>query len=93
MQQFMITKNQYLKKDTIGYYHQYYTGYGNPDNPNFLNILKNQFNSESVIIWMQQHVRNPIQYDLPQLLGITIYINGCLLRTKKANNQDLFHNY
>ena len=44
--EFKICKNQYLSKDITGYYNLYYTGYGNPDNPYFLNTLKNTYNDE-----------------------------------------------
>jgi hypothetical protein len=44
---FDIETNKFLNKETIGYYHQYYTGYGQPDNPEFLNILKNTYNNTS----------------------------------------------
>ena len=45
MNEFDIEQNAYLTSEIHGYYHQLYTGYGNPENPVFLNILKNTFNS------------------------------------------------
>lgn len=48
MNSFQIETNRFLNKPSIGYYHQLYTGYNNPGNPNFLNILKNTFNNESL---------------------------------------------
>ena len=38
--EFIIEKNTFLKENTIGYYHQFYTKFGQPDNPNFVNVLK-----------------------------------------------------
>lgn len=46
MNRFIIVKNDYLKKDITGYYHQLYTGFRQPGNPDFLNTLKNTFNTE-----------------------------------------------
>lgn len=43
---FIISRNEFLSRDTQGYFHQYYTGYRQPGNPDFLNVLKNTFNSE-----------------------------------------------
>lgn len=43
---FIIERNRYLKRNINGYYHQLYTGFNQPDNPDFLNILKNTFNRE-----------------------------------------------
>jgi len=40
---FDIDSNKCLKKKTIGYYNQYYTGFQKPGNPDFLNVLKNTF--------------------------------------------------
>lgn len=46
MNRFIIEKNNYLKKDITGYYHQLYTGFRQSGNPDFLNTLKNTFNTE-----------------------------------------------
>ncbi len=47
MNRFIISKNRFLKTETVGYYHQDYTGFKQKDNPDFLNVLKNTFNVES----------------------------------------------
>lgn len=47
-EKFTIYKNAYLSKNIKGYYNLYYTGYGEPDNPDFLNTLKNTYNSTSL---------------------------------------------
>lgn len=46
LNEFDIYENEYLSKKTIGYYNRYYTGFRQQDNPDFLNTLKNTFNSE-----------------------------------------------
>jgi len=45
---FIIRENNYLHRETIGYYNKPYTGYGKPDNPAFINTLKNIFNNEKI---------------------------------------------
>lgn len=40
MERFTIQKNDFLSHDCIGYFHLYYVGYGQPGNPDYLNILK-----------------------------------------------------
>ncbi len=43
MEQFEISKNEYLKQEINAYYHAVYTKMGNPENPNYLNDLKNTY--------------------------------------------------
>ena len=47
VEKFTIYKNKYLSKNIKGYYNLYYTGYGKPYNPDFLNTLKNTYDSIS----------------------------------------------
>lgn len=48
MEKFVISANLFLKKNTFAFYHQPYTGFGNDDNPEFINTIKNNFNGASV---------------------------------------------
>ena len=41
MKQFTISANNYLSKDTMGYYNSDYIGYQKKGNPDFINRLKN----------------------------------------------------
>ena len=43
----IISDEKYLKVDVQGYYHTHYTGYKSIGNPDYLNDLKNTFNSFS----------------------------------------------
>ncbi|MCP5501362.1 MAG: amidophosphoribosyltransferase [Leptospiraceae bacterium] len=43
MERFTIRANNYLEQNIQAYYHQDYTTFGTPGNPDFLNHLKNQF--------------------------------------------------
>ena len=40
MNEFIIRKNNFLKKDIKGYYHTDYLGWQCPGNPDYLNIFK-----------------------------------------------------
>lgn len=47
MNSFTIENNNFLSIDIQGFYHIDYVGYRNPGNPDFINILKNTYNSFS----------------------------------------------
>jgi len=47
IKKFKIKANAYLRKDIIGFYHTDYVGFNKPGNPDYLNILKNDFNNNS----------------------------------------------
>ena len=48
--QHLIECNEYLKRSTTAYYILKFYGWKKPNNPDFINFLKNDFNSESVEI-------------------------------------------
>ncbi len=43
MYKFKIKSNNFLHEEISGFFNRYYTGFGNKDNPDFINILKNTF--------------------------------------------------
>jgi len=45
MHQFQIQANEFLSQNTNAYYHVPYVGWGNPGNPDYINDLKNTYNS------------------------------------------------
>lgn len=47
MNSFTIASNEFLNKNIKGFYHTDYVGYRKPGNPDFINVLKNTFNSSS----------------------------------------------
>ena len=49
MKEFVIYRNEYLKKNVKGYYNTDYVGYENPGNPDYINNLKNTFDNFSQI--------------------------------------------
>ncbi len=90
MEQFTIHANEYLRQDIRGFYHTDYTGYKQPGNPDYINTLKNTFNSENQDNLKQavQILINVLRIDLPQILSI-IKINPltvCLVPRAKAEN-------
>lgn len=96
---FIINKNQYLKCNIIGYYNRYYTGYGQSDNPNFLNTLKNTFNNIKArdLDNAKNEVENILMVDIPEIMRKNKWNKGlcvCIPRAKKLStytpNQLLF---
>lgn len=74
IKEFEIKKNNFLlQKDIIGYYHQYYVGYNRPGNPDFLNVLKNTFNSEPLykLEKAMNEVVRIVREDIPLIIGKT----------------------
>ncbi|MBU3112698.1 hypothetical protein [Clostridium lacusfryxellense] len=87
MDRFIIENNICLKKDITGYYHQFYTGYGQPDNPGFLNTLKNTFNTEPHrnLIIARDKVIEILMEDIPDIIKIESLSNCmcvCVPRAK-----------
>ncbi len=70
MYEFEILVNDYLEKKTRGFYHTVYTGMGNPGNPDYINSLKNTYNSFTVhkLNSATQELENVLLEDLPQIL-------------------------
>jgi hypothetical protein len=53
MNSFTIASNEFLNKNIKGFYHTDYVGYRKPGNPDFINVLKNTFNSSSASVLNQ----------------------------------------
>ncbi len=50
MNEFTIYKNEYLKQNIRAFYHTDYLGYKEDNNPDYINILKNTYNSYNLSI-------------------------------------------
>lgn len=96
---FDIYANLFLHRRTTGYFHQYYTGYRQPNNPDFLNNLKNTFNNEryNVLIDARNTVVNILMEDIPAIIEETNILNWacvCVPRAKElgtyADSQLMF---
>jgi len=99
MENFIITPNGFLKKNTRAYYRYDYTTYGTEGNPDFINHLKNQFGDTNVPT-LQNAVNElikVIQEDLPKIkkLHSNTNLTVCVIPRAKAegyysDNQKLF---
>lgn len=99
MNQFQISENEYLSGSANGLYHVAYTGMGNQGNPDYLNDLKNTFNSfsERKLQSAVQDLRLVLQEDLPQIYRLLSFgvLTVCVVPRAKAEaayhpNQKLF---
>lgn len=70
MHKFTINPNNFLAMKIKGYYHQIYTGYRQPDNPDFLNVLKNTFDKESprILFDAGKKVIEILKSDIPKII-------------------------
>lgn len=99
MIKFKILANNYLSESTNAFHHVKYTGMNNPENPDYLNYLKNTFNDFSQIKLQSaiQKLQSVLAEDLPkihQLLGFDVITVCVVCRAKAENfyhlNQQLF---
>lgn len=103
LNEFIVTKNEYLHCDIQGFYRVDYTGYNKPNNPNYLNVLKNTFNStfdnylDAALNELQDNLVNELTYIYNSLniKNETLYI--CVVPRSKAlgtydDNQLIFRN-
>ncbi len=99
MEKFTIHANEILRQNIQAFYHTNYTGYNQPDNPDYINTLKNTFNSTSLSALNQtvQELKNVLLEDLPKVfnfIGINPLIVSVVPRAKAENtyspNQLLF---
>jgi hypothetical protein len=88
--QFAVQPNKYLTSKTVGYYHQLYTGYRTDGNPDFLNKLKNTFNTEPshILQSAKQSVVDILLCDIPFVINETGLLDAmcvCVPRAKTHN--------
>ena len=99
MQEFTIQRNEYLNQTVRAFFHADYIGYRREGNPDYINTLKNTFNSypAHVLNGAVQELRTVLQTDLSQILA-TLRIQSltvCIVPRAKAeasyhSNQLLF---
>lgn len=99
MNQFQINPNDYLSSPTKAFFHVPYVGMGRPGNPDYLNDMKNTFNSfpENKLRSAVQELHNVLCKDLLQIsksLGFGTIVVCVVPRAKSENdyhaNQQLF---
>ncbi len=90
MKKFVIESNEILKQDIESFYHTYYTGYKNPGNPDYINVLKNNFKNTSTYKLTQAvlQLKGVLEKELPLVLNaIRISpITVCVVPRAKAEN-------
>jgi hypothetical protein len=99
MHSFIIKSNRYLGQDIQAFYRTDYIGYRKSGNPDYINTLKNTYNSCSASLLNNavQELKSALLEDLPQILKI-IQLNSltvCVVPRAKAEsnyhpNQSLF---
>ncbi|ADE15389.1 amidophosphoribosyltransferase [Nitrosococcus halophilus Nc 4] len=69
MIEFQINANDHLSQDALAFYHVRYTGMGKPANPDYLNHLKNTYNSfaDRKLRVAVQELTSVLQEDLPKI--------------------------
>ena len=91
MYKFLIQSNSYLSRDVEAFYHTNYVGYKKPGNPDYINTLKNTYNSypESMLDNAVQELRRVLLDDLDNLLQILQLtpLTVCVVPRAKTNYQ------
>lgn len=94
MYQFQVLANdEYLSTNTKAFYHVPYTGMGKPGNPNYLNVLKNTFNTytqEELQIAVQE-LRTVLEEDLPQIFRLLGFDSITVCVVPRAKTEDTYH--
>lgn len=99
MHQFTISANEYLQQNIRAFYHTDYVGHRKPGNPDYINTLKNTYNSfpAHILNPAVQELKNVLLEDLPQILQLLRLntITVCIVPRAKAEtnyqaNQLLF---
>ena len=92
MEKFVIGRNDYLSRNTTGYYHQLYTGYKKPGNPDFVNTLKNTFNDESRnnLTNARDKVIDILMEDLPVVIKTENMFNCMVVCVPRAKNLESY---
>lgn len=90
MNQFDILANEYLCRNTRAFYHVPYVRFGNPENPDYLNALKNTFNNfaKHKLMSAAQELQGVLLGDLPQILQSSGFemMAVCVVPRAKAEN-------
>lgn len=88
MYKFEIQRNHYLSRNVQAFYHTNYVGHKKPGNPEYINTLKNTYNSKSKLMLDNavQELRRLLLDDLPQILRPT-RLTVCVVPRAKTNYQ------
>ena len=90
MYRFVIQSNRYLSRDVQAFYYTNYAGHKRLGNPDYINTLKNTYNSysKSTLDNAVQELRRVLLDDLPQILPLTpTPLTVCVVPRAKTNYQ------
>jgi len=90
MEKFTVKSNRCLKKDTQGFYSVDYVRFGHEGNPDYINILKNDFasNGRLELVQAQKKLQEVLVQDLPKVFQeVGNNVTVCVVpRSKKLTN-------
>jgi len=90
MNNFTIPANAYLKQDISAFYHTDFYGYGRQNNPDYLNMLKNDNHhnwSSGQLNYAVTQLKNVLLTDLPQISQLyNRILTVCVVPRAKADN-------
>ena len=87
MHSFTIDKNEFLERNIDGFYHDDYTGMGNPGNPDYINDIKNTFGDfpKKKLKKACKNLYHVLKNDLPKFKEIDS-LTICVVPRAKAEN-------
>lgn len=93
MDEFEISANKYLIKNIRAFYSMAYVGMGNPGNPDYLNTLKNTFNSfaESKLSSAAQELKRVLLKDFPLVLQSLKLEKATVCVVPRAKAESAYH--
>lgn len=85
---FILEKNDFLHRDVLGYYHQFYRGYKEPGNPHAVNVVKNTFKSEKkeMLIESGNAILGALMEDLPSIIRENDLLHCAILCVPRAKS-------
>ena len=91
MRAFQIGANACLQSTTRGFFHLPYVGYGQPGNPDYINDLKNTFNSYSAnkLSAATNSLHQVLAIDIPKIYELLGHneLTVCVVPRAKAENE------
>lgn len=92
MKKFTIESNSYLQCNTTGYYHCVYTGFNQPNNPNYINTLKNTYNNTNLVKLQEARdtVKNILLIDIPVIIKNETLENCYIMNVPRAKSLKMY---
>lgn len=92
MNKFTIKSNTFLRTEVTAFYNTHYVGYRRPNNPDFLNTLKNTYDSfcASSLNSAESEVKDVLSEDLPLVLKNNSLSNAVVCVIPRAKSHDSY---